>query len=573
MYSITFLNIPGHKEYIFTVVPPIGIMSMSALLKLNGHAVNYIDADVCRYSPSQVCDQLTEQPPHLIGISLNVSQVAHLEKYLYKIQTIFPKVEVVLGGPYVTAVKENIFKDFPSVRFVFSHEGEFALLDFLEYLSGRKAIENVRNLIWNDNGHIHINRIERIIELDSLPMPDYSLLAGIIDKYGGAEPSIASPSIAIMCTRGCPYNCTFCSSPVTWGRKMTFRSIKSIINEIVYLKKTFDVKEIFFQDDTLNARRQWFFELCDAIIENSLQKDIFFKCPFKLNKNILDESLLKKAKEANFWMIFYGVESGNQHILNIINKKVSIEEIKRAFYLTRKNGICSYASFMIGNQEETKETIQDSITLLDEIKPDFGGFAIAAPFPGTKLYDIAVRENNIEISSFKDYQFGDSVMKTKSLSCNDIRLLAAKANNHFDVIVQSNNNNNADCRRLKKIIGEGLYGKELWHTWIRRTRKKVSIIIPNISEGTKLLLKIFADYPDIKDHPLDIQFIINKHNIYNYTLIEPAWTIISFPLQINCTQDISLEWEVSRTWNPKKEHINNNDNRDLGVTVEYILIE
>ena len=432
-----FINPLTHSEVTMTVYPPVGILSMAACLKESGYDVEYIDIDVYRYSSNIVCELINKIQPDVIGFSINVSQVSHSVNYIAQIKINFPDIPIILGGPYVTSVKEKIFKDFPEVVYAIIGEGEYAVIEFMEFLFGRRDISKVNNLLYKKKGgSVVLNNVFRIKNLDELPIPDYSIIPDI-SKYSAPEPSIASPSIAIMCTRGCPYNCSFCSSPYTWQRKLTVRSVESVIREIKYLKNNYSVKEIFFQDDTLNARTKWFNNLCDRIVSEDLHKEIFFKAPFRANRELISNDILSKARNANFWMIFYGVESGNQEMLNSMNKAITIDAIKRAFKLTRRNGLISYASFMIGNLGETKKTVQDSIRLAKKIKPDFGGFAIAAPFPGSELYKKAKELNLITQDDFTKYQFGDSILKTEKLQIDDIERLALYANNQFSKITKT----------------------------------------------------------------------------------------------------------------------------------------
>ncbi len=570
---ITFINIPSHKNMIMTVYPPVGILSMSACLKQAGNLVNYIDADILRLEPMQVISLLEKDRPNLIGISLNISQVFYCTDYLSEIQKRFPNIPTIVGGPYVTGMGKMIFSDFPSLKYAVVNEGEYAIVDFVDFLKGIKQIENVRNLLYVDDGKIIENGRERIKDLDSLPLPDYSLVMNIIDHYKGAKPSIASPSIAVMCTRGCPYNCSFCSSPANWERKITFRSTDSIMKEIIWLKKNMNVKEIFFQDDTLNARKSWFFELCEKIMANGLHKEIYFKCPFRANANILTEDILEKARDANFWMIFYGVENGNQTMLNRMNKNITIKEIRNAFRLTRKFGLASYASFMIGNEGETKSTVKDSLKLMRQIMPDYGGFAIAAPFPGSELFHSAVAKDLITLTDFKNYQFGDCILRSEALSIDDIKALAEDANSQFLRMKRSIRYKWANRHSVfNNIFDDGFYEPEFWHTWVRRTMSSVFYQMPYEAGAKNIHLKVLSDYPDISQKPVKLKISVN--NVKEVFIFDKnEWQILTFPIrQIAGSKLVSIKWNVSRVWNPKKYGINE-DSRDLGITVENIWME
>lgn len=569
---ITFLNTPSHHTEIFTVYPPVGILSMSASLKIAGHSTFFIDADVLQMSPSQVVLTLTKDPPSILGITLNVAHVAHVTPYIVAIQQALPNLTLILGGPYVTGVQEKIFADFPTIKYAIVSEGEYAIIDFAEYILGNLRLEQVRNLLWQMDGVLGRSNVERIEDLDSLPLPDYSLVLDTITLYPGTNPTIASPSVAVMCTRGCPFSCTFCSSPSTWQRRVTFRSTDSIINELKYLRDAIGVREVFFQDDTMNAKPSWFIELCDKIIDCGLHREIFFKCPFRLDRNLLTIELLSKAKQANFWMIFYGVESGNQNLLNKMKKHTTLNDIKRAFALTRKAGIASYASLMVGNDGETQETVEDTIGLVRKIMPDYGGFAIAAPFPGSELHRIALDKKNITKISFTQYQFGECILKTEMLSTEQITNLAEKANSCMQNIKRTLRYKVANRNNLFSSV-DCLYQKEMWHTWVQRTRKKGYMVLVSPSNATTLQFVCCADYPDISQQPVIITIYINgkKHSV---VLKTGEWQTLYLPLQIETrnNQYILVRWRVNRTWNPKQTEINPHDDRELGITIERICI-
>ena len=347
----------------------------------------------------------------------------------------------------MTGVRQRILRDFPMLDFAVVQEGEYAIVDLTEMIDGKREPAAVRNLIWRGPQGLVSNPVERIADLDALPLPDYSLIELFIQRYTAPPPSIASPSLAIMCTRGCPYNCSFCSSPNNWGRRITLRSVDSIVEEVAYLRDRFKVREVFFQDDTLNARPQWFFQLTEAIRKAKLHKQMFFRAPFRVTRGILTKEVLKQARRAGFWMIFYGVESGNQEMLDRMGKGTTTEEIGRAFDLTNRAGLCSYASFMVGNEGETEETFRDSLALLRRIRPDFGGFAIATPFPGTRLAQRAEAAGHITELDYRKFRMGDVILRTEALSTTDICRLAREGNQIFAEVAGSVASRHAHFKR------------------------------------------------------------------------------------------------------------------------------
>ncbi|MHC4597889.1 MAG: B12-binding domain-containing radical SAM protein [Planctomycetota bacterium] len=458
-FRVGFINVPGHPEAVLTVSPPAGILSMAAVARNGGIEPLFLDADVMRLEPSDVVRALRKAVPDLVGFSLNVSQVASAGRYMDAVRRAFPGAPIVVGGPYVTGRDAAIFDDFPALTFAVVGEGEHALLDLAEHVQGRKPLEDVRNLLARSGDGILRNPTERIPDLDALPLPEYALVGGGLGAYPGAFPSIASPTMAILCARGCPFECTFCSSPMTWGRRVTFRSPDSIVKELRFLAGSFGVREVFFQDDTLNVKPDWFRDLCGRIRSENLHEKMTFKAPFKAGSKRLDRSLLEDARRTNFWMIYFGVESGSPELLRRMKKKVTVEEIEKAFLMTHEAGLCTYASFMVGNPGETRETVEQSLALAERIRPDYGGFAVAAPFPGSELYESARERGHIMKDGFRDYRFGECILRTDALSCEEIASIASAANHRLDRITgRAPEGEGADRRARFRRRVAGRYG-------------------------------------------------------------------------------------------------------------------
>jgi radical SAM superfamily enzyme YgiQ (UPF0313 family) len=478
-----------------------------------------------------------------------------------------------VGGPYITGVREGIFTDFPTVPYAVVSEGEYAIIDFAEYLQGLRRPEQVRNLLWRQENEILRNPVERIADLDSLPLPDYSLVKETLSLYPGPQPAIALPSIAIMCTRGCPYNCTFCSSPVSWERKVTFRSTDSIIRELEYLRDLAGVREVFFQDDTMNVRPAWFMELCDKIIARGLQREIFFKCPFRLDRKLLTRELLDKAKAANFWMIFYGVESGNRQMLQRMHKQTTPADIKRAFALTRKAGIASYASFMIGNDGETGKTVRDSLRLARRIMPDYGGFAVAAPFPGSELHRIGMARGHITETDFTRYQFGDCILRTDELTTKEIQAFVQQADQVLKDTKRSIRYRFAS-RNNRFIHRDQLYPPEWWHTWVQRSGRKGYYLLMAPPGSSTVHMTCLADHPGIEQKPVSLTVFVGSGQ-HTVVLAVKEWQTFNFSLPEKAVAEsghVTLRWRVDRTWTPAQLDNMSKDDRRLGIVVERIWV-
>ena len=403
--------------------PPLGIMYMSSLLKQEGHQVSFIDAILEDYDAIAFTQAVQTLRPDLLGISVNAYQMKCCREYVQQLCSSGLNIPVAIGGPFVACVGSAIFDCVPDADFAIVGEGEYAMLDLVHHLQGKCAIGQVRNLVFKQDGQVLRNPVERITDLDQLPLPDYDLVDHYISSYIGAYPAFFKPSFDIMCTRGCPFACKFCSSPTLWHRRVTFRSVDSVIAETEMLVRHHGAREIFFQDDTLNTRQEWFMELCDRLIYTGLSKTTCFKVQFRVNEPMVNKEILAKARAANIWMIFYGVESGNQAILDSMQKGITIAEIERAFRLTAEAGIKSLGSFIVGYPGDTAETINDAYLLVTRIRPDFGGFNVAVPFPGSSLYDEVVASGLLDEGSCRlaTYNALDCQIRTRELSNQELK--------------------------------------------------------------------------------------------------------------------------------------------------------
>jgi radical SAM superfamily enzyme YgiQ (UPF0313 family) len=235
----------------------------------------------------------------------------------------------------------------------------------------------------------------------------------------------------IITSRGCPYRCIFCSKAV-FGKKYRGNSPAYIVDEIRFLKERFGVKEIKFYDDVFTLDRKRVVAICMQLKEQGM--DIPWTCETRVN--LVDEELLRVMRDAGCYMIEYGVESGNQRILNNLKKDISLEQAIKAFKLTHETGIETVAYFMIGSPEETPETIKETIEFAKKLDPDFIQFSTTTPYPGTELYRLAVGEGYLP-EKWDEYVYadlksiGNAAFETKTMSRQELGEWNKKAYTSF----------------------------------------------------------------------------------------------------------------------------------------------
>lgn len=375
----------GRRVYI-----PLGLAYIAAVLKESKrHEVMVIDASAFGLSHSELESRINDFGADLVA----VGAATEVLKSAIDVCGIAKKNGMisVIGGPHATiASKETL--EFKEVDFVIIGEGEYTLLDLADSIENKKDLGKVKGIMFKKNDTKMIKTPPRmpIENLDELPFPAremfpwqlYSSYTTIVRK---------TPCMHMMTSRGCPFKCTFCGSQSLW-KGCRSRSPKSIVDEIEHLIKKFGVKEIYIMDDTFNLDIKRSEAICDEIIKRNVK--IFLRVQARVFP--MTEELLKKMKKAGVWCIYYGVESGNQKVLNSMKKGTTLKQIRDAFKMTKKIGIKTFGFFMIGLPEDTRSTIKDTMDFALELNPDIANFTVVAPYPGTEIYENTVREGKIE---------------------------------------------------------------------------------------------------------------------------------------------------------------------------------
>jgi len=473
MTKVLFIN-PNTREHhgvLLTVFPPQGILSISAVLLQAGYDVKVTDADIDNLSLDDVQSIISEYRPDIVGITMTTLQYKSAMDTAEHIKRHNRDILIVSGGCHPSAMKGALLERNSPIDVLVIGEGEYTFLELVKAYEEKSSFQNVEGTCIRIGQHIIENPPRRAIDnLDELPFPALHLVAPI-NRYPGAYPIGAQPSMHIMASRGCPFHCSFCSDPI-WGKKVRFKSPNYVLSEVEWLQREFGVHEIFFQDDTFNLNRNWFESICNGIIDRGLNKNCIFKAPFRANKNLVDVDLLKLARRAGFWMFFFGVESGNQKILDSIKKNLKLSEIARAFKLTKRVGIKTYASFMVGNLGETKATVQDTISFAKRIDPDFYGFAVATPYPSSELYASAERGGLLK-ATFGEYRFNEYILRSNEFADGEVEKLAYFAQKSVEKYKESS------LYKLKKSLT--LYLDRLMLNGIRppqKTDESLSCLFP-----------------------------------------------------------------------------------------------
>lgn len=364
---------------------PLGLAYIAAYLEKNNFPADVLDADALAMPAAEMEKYLLALPekPELVGLTMMTAGFYSGMKAIKAVRAALPKTVIAAGGNHVSALPEETLKEISELDLVIKGEGEITMLELARALENYSGLEQVKGLYFRKNKEITATPPRELIaNLDSLPWPAREKFP--LEKYKTHPPyGLFNPYMHLITSRGCPYGCAYCSKSV-FGRVLRMRSAVNVADEIEELIKKYKVKEIKFYDDdfTLDMRRAE--AICDEILKRKIK--ISWSCATRVD--LVSEPLLKKMKRAGCRLIAYGVESGCQDLLNLINKGIKLEQARNAFAWTAKAKIKTLAYFMVGLPGETKESIEKTIAFAKKLKPDFVNWSLTTIFPATPMKEI-----------------------------------------------------------------------------------------------------------------------------------------------------------------------------------------
>lgn len=367
---------------------PLGILYIAAYLKKFGHSVKIIDTAAEGKTLVDILTIIAEARPKIVGISSMTSSIASAVTLAKSIKERFADgILVGLGGVHICC-DHTFINRFPMFDFGIIGEGEKTFEDILKRV---KRGEQVRGVF---NGEI-------IKNLDELPFPARDLIDPKI-YLREEQMNFEVPAAGILGSRGCPFSCTFCCIPAI-GHKVRIRSPKNIVNE---MEQVYDQcrGSYSFVDDCFILNKTRILEFCQEIIDRKMK--VKFIGSTRANK--LDEETVSSLHRAGCTDLYFGVESGNERVRNqVLKKKVSDKQIADAIHLCRKYRIMTNLFLMVGFPTETKNEMMDTVNIGNKVKADIIGIHITIPFPGSEIYNYAVRNKMIPSDIIDKYARGE----------------------------------------------------------------------------------------------------------------------------------------------------------------------
>ncbi|MFC2044957.1 B12-binding domain-containing radical SAM protein [Chloroflexota bacterium] len=418
--NIVLVN-PRLRAWSPTVLVPLGLAYIAAVLERGGHSIQIIDMNADKVSDESLQRGVSEAD--LVGVTGMVTEYQEVLRIAGVVKRVDKHIKVVLGGPLATTFPRDLLHS-SQVDFVVIGEGERTIVDLIANIKQGSSLFRSEGIGYKDDGQIVVtNCPEPIDNLDGIPFPARHLLdmarytrnqfhnfSSRMEGFGKIR------SASMVTSRGCPYGCIFCYKGM-WGRKWRGRTPVNVVEEMEFLQDKYNVNGFFFHDDTFVLDIKRVFQFCHLLKEKKL--NMAWGCNGRAN--LMTKELLQTMYEAGCREIAYGIESGDQGMLDLLHKDITLEQIRNAVEWTKEAGIRVNGYFMIGLPGETKQLIRRTIAFAKELKLDFYGFSLFTPLPNTEIYKTALEGGLIkDITSLKDWDFNVNVNLTEDCSDEDL---------------------------------------------------------------------------------------------------------------------------------------------------------
>ncbi len=454
MSKIIFIEPKSPNLHIYSQfpLPRLGSFILGTLMKRRGWDVEIIVEE------QKAVDFEDVKTADLVGISTITSTAPRAYAIAKKVREM--GIPVILGGPHVTFLPEEGLN---YADFIIRGEAEQPLMMFIDEWENKKEYVRVPNLSYKKNGEVIHNPMQSFIaDLDEIPFPELTLLKNSTKRVGGQT------IIPIQTSRGCPYNCSFCSVTGMFGRKYRFRSPENIIDEL----RQYDDRRnfIFFYDDHFTANRQ----RAKILLEKMIEEKFKFKWSTQVRADIgKDVELVKLMKKAGCYTLFIGFESVNPESLKAMKKQQTIDEIVNAVKVLQKHRIHIHGMFVYGFDEDDWQTVKETVKFAKKAQLTSTQFLILTPLPGSEFYNQMCTEKRIQFRDWNLYDAHHVVFRPARFSLFDLQKAQMYSHQKFYSLMETVK------KMLKwKLVDVSLahYARKLNRLWKKKNKTFLKVV-------------------------------------------------------------------------------------------------
>ncbi len=407
------------------VPPPFGILALAGYLEANGEAeIDVVDCQAERFDWKSLEKRIESFEPDVVAPSglatCNAYAVIRTAELAKKID---PSTTTIVGGQHFTALADESLETFKDIDVVIRGEGEQTLVELTNALEEGRALSGVKGISFRQGERVIHNPDRPLIkDLDTLPFPGYHYVKEHMATYYFSLMTGKDSGFAIIeGSRGCSHNCTYCSQWRFWRQRNRAKSPERIADEFEHLNREYGSKFIWLTDDNfgLDSKAR---SLCDELIERRLDEELAWFIQARCDDIVRNKDLLPKLRKAgNIWMLV-GFDHPNPETMKDFRRKdLGKAKAKEAVDLLKKNEILCQGTFVIGERNDSHETIQAVRDFADWLDPDLATFMALTPFPGTEIYETAKQNGWIEDTNWSNYDMIHAIMPTKYLTREEVQ--------------------------------------------------------------------------------------------------------------------------------------------------------
>lgn len=434
MAKILFFNPPARKSvYLDTNIkvgaPSYPNMTLATLAGnlIDKHQVKIIDLDLYPNYQTVLFNFIKRFKPDIIASSAKTTEYFPVRDLMKKIKGKYPKIMTILGGVHVTVFSEEAIQE-KCFDILAVGEGDKTIPDILS----AKNLKNVQGIVFRDKKSkkiIFTKKRELIKDINPLPFPAWKLFD--LSKYTNSRLSSRNNPVGHLETsRGCSYQCNFCNKSI-FGTNYRVKNVNRVVDEIEYMLNC-GFKEIHIIDDSFTQNIVRAKEVCREIIRRKLK--FSWSLINGVRVNLVDKEFFQLAREAGCWQSGFGIESGDQRVLNRINKKITLSQVKKAIKVAEEAGIDTFGFFIFGLAGETIQSMQKTIKFAKSLPLTTAKFGMCIPYPGTDFFNELKAEGRIRTydwSKYKIHQINDPLFNHPNLSWDQIAHYRAIAFREF----------------------------------------------------------------------------------------------------------------------------------------------
>lgn len=397
--------VPGRELGAGYHSPHIGLAYLAAVLSARGYEVEILDGEAENLAVADVRERVGASKPAIIGLTAFTHQAPEAGEAAAAAKDAHPAALTVLGGCHATALPARTLEEFPGIDLCAFGEGEVTMAELAEAVEARRGFGEIDGIAFRRRGDTFRNPPRELIDdLDILPFPDFDGFR--LDLYRGFythDPRLVE--LPVSASRGCPFQCTFCTKVM--GSRLRHRSAEKVVEEIGRDIDLYGARQVIFTDESFTANEKWLARFCELYIASGLHEKVNWIIESRVD---IQKETIFLMKEANCSHVTFGVESGNQEILDKNKKRISLEQSRDAIRWAREAGIITDGNFILGLPHETPATIRDTVRFAVRSPLDYASFFLLVPYPGSEAMELAERgEANLKLLSRDWADYGKQV--------------------------------------------------------------------------------------------------------------------------------------------------------------------